>query len=184
MQTIKVNQWQTDIDAVTQAFADNFQLLTLAQLNWKPQADVWSVAQNIDHLMVINTTYYPVIKKLREGNYPLPWHARIGWLVRWFGSVILKSVSPDRRRKMKTFPLWEPNKSDLPASIIDDFKKHQSELKDLIDSCSDLIAAGAVICSPANRSIVYTLETAFDIIVTHEKRHLQQAIEVNSARPK
>lgn len=181
---MKVNQWHTDIDAVTRAFVDNFQSLTETELNWKPSAGVWSVAQNMHHIMVINATYHPVLKKLREGNYPLPWHASIGWLVRWFGSVILKSVHPDRRKKMKTFPIWEPTKSNLPSSIIDDFKTHQLDLKQLIDSCHDLIAAGAVICSPANRSIVYTLETAFDIIVTHEKRHLQQAIEVNNARPK
>ncbi len=32
--------------------------------------------------------------------------------------------------------------------------------------------------SPANKNIIYTLETAFDIIVTHEQRHLAQAKEV------
>jgi hypothetical protein len=31
--------------------------------------------------------------------------------------------------------------------------------------------------SPANRNMVYTLERAFDIIVVHERRHFQQAME-------
>jgi hypothetical protein len=35
-----------------------------------------------------------------------------------------------------------------------------------------------VIASPASKMIVYTLDTAFDIIVTHERRHLEQAREV------
>ena len=30
----------------------------------------------------------------------------------------------------------------------------------------------------ANKNIVYKLETAFDIIVTHEERHFEQAKEV------
>jgi hypothetical protein len=35
-----------------------------------------------------------------------------------------------------------------------------------------------VISSPANKNIVYKLETAFDIIVSHEQRHLEQAKEI------
>lgn len=179
---MKTEQWKNDIDAITEAFATQFQSHNEAELNWKPQADVWSVAQNIHHLMVINQTYYPVIDRVREGKYTLPAHASWKWLVRFFGNFILKSVLPDRRRKMKTFPLWEPAQSLLSINVLSDFKKHQTELKGYIDSCADLIAAGTVISSPANRSIVYTLEAAFDIIVTHEKRHLQQAIEVDSLR--
>jgi hypothetical protein len=37
---------------------------------------------------------------------------------------------------------------------------------------------GTIISSPANKNIEYKLETAFDIIVAHEKRHLEQAREV------
>lgn len=179
---MKTEQWKNDIDAITQAFADRFQLLSKTELNWKPQANVWSVAQNMHHLMVINETYNPVIKRVRQGKNTLPAHASWKWLVRFFGNYILKSVSPDRRRKMKTFPMWEPSQSELPATMVEDFKKHQTELKALIDSCTDLIGAETVISSPANRSIVYTLQTAFDIIITHEKRHLQQAIEIDSLR--
>jgi len=32
--------------------------------------------------------------------------------------------------------------------------------------------------------IVYKLETAFDIMVAHEKRHLEQAREINQIRLK
>ena len=40
------------------------------------------------------------------------------------------------------------------------------------------LANGVVISSPANKNIVYKLEVAFDIIVSHEQRHLEQAREV------
>ena len=179
---MKVDQWKTEIDAVTHGFINQFSSLIEDEFNWKPHTKVWSVAQNIDHVMVINASYYPVIKHIREGKNRLPVHAGWNWLVRWFGNMILKSVAPDRKRKMKTFPIWEPAQSQLPVTLLTDFKHHQQELKQLIDSCADLIAAGIVISSPANRSIVYTLETAFDIIVTHEKRHWQQAIEIDSLR--
>jgi hypothetical protein len=58
------------------------------------------------------------------------------------------------------------------------FEKHQSELKKLIEDSSDLLDKSTIISSPANRNIVYKLETAFDIIVTHERRHFEQAKEI------
>ena len=79
---------------------------------------------------------------------------------------------------MKTFPIWEPSKSEISDDILERFINHQSELKELIKNSEDLLARRSVICSPANKNIVYKLETAFDIIVTHEQRHFEQAKEV------
>jgi len=47
-----------------------------------------------------------------------------------------------------------------------------------------LIEKQPIISSPANRIIVYKLETAFGIMVAHEKRHLGQEKEVNQLRVK
>jgi hypothetical protein len=98
--------------------------------------------------------------------------------VRFFGKVIPDSVQPDRRKKMKTFPIWQPSQSEIAADILQQFENHQEQLKNLIESSSDLLDQRAIISSPANKNIVYTLETAFDIIVTHERRHFEQAKEV------
>ena len=68
--------------------------------------------------------------------------------------------------------------SEIDGDIIQRFEKHQNEFKQLIRSSQDLLARGIVISSPANKNIVYKLETAFDIIVAHERRHLEQAREI------
>ena len=122
--------------------------------------------------------YFPVIQQVREGTYKLPWHGRFSFLTRFFGNMVYQSVLPDRKRKMKTLPMWEPSQSDLPSDILARFAQSQAALKDLIQKSEDLVARGTVISSPANRIIVYKLEKAFDIIVTHERRHFNQAIEV------
>ena len=49
------------------------------------------------------------------------------------------------------------------------------ELKKRIENSRDLVEREIIISSPANKNIVYKLETAFDIIVTHEKRHYEQS---------
>lgn len=74
--------------------------------------------------------------------------------------------------------MWEPSSTDLPSEIIEHFKQHQEALKGLISDSKDLIDAGQLIMSPANKNIIYSLECAFEIIVTHEERHLNQATEV------
>jgi hypothetical protein len=89
-------------------------------------------------------------------------------------------VRPDRKRKIKTFPIWDSTSSDIPEGVTERFVKHQEELKSLINDSVDLIKKGTIISSPANKHIVYKLETAFDIIVTHERRHYNQAVEVNA----
>lgn len=166
------------IDSITNDFMREFRNLNSEQLNWKPDSDTWSIAQNIDHLIVINESYYPVIQSLRDRSFKLPFFGKLGFLVNFFGKFILKSVQPDRKRKMKTFPMWEPSKSEIDADILVRFQKHQTELKELIDNCKDLLESGTVISSPVNKNIVYPLETAFDIIVTHEQRHFEQAKEL------
>lgn len=166
------------IDQITNDFKEKFGKLSAEQLNWKPNAQTWSIAQNIDHLIVINESYYPVIKSVREGTYKVPFMGKIGFMVNSMGKMILNAVEPTRKKKIKTFSIWEPSVSSISPDILARFEKHQEELKKMISDSKDLVEKGVVISSPANKNIVYKLGTAFDIIVTHEQRHLQQAKEV------
>ena len=175
------SRWSDQIDSITQSVQADFGHLTPRQLNWKPASETWSIAQNLEHLMAINKSYEPVLKSVREGTYTLPFLGKLGFMVTLMGNMVLGSVQPDRKRKMKTFPIWEPAQSNSADDILEQFIRHQDDLKNLIQGSNDLLATGTIISSPANANIVYKLETAFDIIVTHEARHLQQAREVLSA---
>lgn len=177
------DRWTDKIDQVTADFKKEFSSLSAKRLNWKPNAQTWSVAQNMDHLIVINESYYKVIKEVRSNTHQLPWFARFNFIANFIGNAILKAVHPDRRRKTKTFSIWEPSATDLGDDIIERFEKHQEELKRFILSSLDLVEANTIISSPANRKIIYRLETAFDIMVTHERRHFEQAKEALSLRP-
>lgn len=178
-----VDRWSAKIDDITSRFKREFSNLSPKRLNWKPNAQTWSVAQNMDHLIVINESYYPVLKEVRSNTHQLPWFARFGFVVNFIGGAILKAVHPDRRRKTKTFSIWEPSATDLGADILVRFEKHQEDLKKFIASNLDLVEVGTVIASPANRKIIYRLDTAFDIMVTHEERHFEQAKEALLLKP-
>jgi hypothetical protein len=173
-----MNNYVPEIDAVTESFVSAFGSLTNDELNRRLTPESWSIAQIIEHLIIINKSYFPVIESARNGTLKLPIIARIDLVVNFFGKMILKSVQPGSKKKMKTFPIWQPAYSSIPGGILQRFEKHQSELKNLIYESEELLGVKAVIHSPANKHIVYTLESAFDIIIAHEKRHLIQAKEV------
>ena len=172
-----MKNWSEEIDKTTHNFIETFSGLNIDQLNWKPNSQTWSIAQNIDHLIVINKTYFPVIESIRKGTYKIPFISKLGFIVSFFEKIVLKSVQPDRNKKIKTFSIWEPSKSEIPNGILDRFKEHQVELKKMIKNSRDLVEKGTIISSPANKNIVYKLEIAFEIIVTHEKRHFEQSKE-------
>lgn len=170
--------YQSKIDDITTSFSGIVHDMNHEQLNTKPAPEVWSMAQILDHLIVINNTYEPILQSLHQGTFRPPFHAKIPFIVSFFGNLILKGVRPENKKKTKTFPMWEPSKTEIPENIWELFSKHQELLKSWIAESQDLIKKGVVIHSPASKIIVYTLEKAFDIIVAHEERHLEQAREL------
>ncbi|MEX0719506.1 MAG: DinB family protein [Balneolaceae bacterium] len=174
------DKWLEALDKNTEDFKQAFGQLAAEQLNWKPDEERWSIAQNIDHLITINESYFPHLEAIQNGTYQVPFTGKFGVLVNLFGKALLKSVQPDTRKKVKTFSIWEPAKSEIDSNIISRFEHHQSDLKQVISDSQKLLENGTVVSSPASKYVVYKLETAFDIIVAHEQRHFKQANEVLS----
>lgn len=170
-----MEHWQSTIDQVTQGFWEIAEDLSAEELHLHPQQDAWSIAQIMDHLRVINGTYFPILEALKAGTYQNKWTARFPFLVRFFGNMILRSVQPESPRKVRTFPVWEPSQEPMIPNVRVAFSHHQERLKEAITQASPLLKTDPVIGSPANPWIVYRLSTAFDIIVAHECRHLAQA---------
>jgi DinB superfamily len=173
-----MKNWTATLDNITKQALNEFGILSNEQMNWKSNSNTWSIAQNLEHLIVVNETYYPVLASLENGTYKTPFIAKIGFIVSFLGKTVLKAVQPDRQKKMETFPIWQPSTSNVSDDILKRFVAHQNELKQKIENAKKLVFRGIVISSPANKNIVYKLETAFDIIVSHEQRHLEQAKEV------
>ncbi len=167
-----------EIDTVSMQFQATFSALSREQLNWKPEPETWSIAQNIDHLMVVNETYFPIIEQIKEGRYPLPITAKIPYLPNLFARLIYNAVQPTRKRKTITSKNWEPMVTEFDREIIPRFIDYQLKLKHMIEEAEDLLKNRQIIVSPANNYIVYPMDKAFDIIIAHEKRHFNQAMEV------
>ena len=175
-----MDNWTLTLNNITKQTLAEFGSLTCEQLNWKPNSNTWSIAQNLDHLIVVNESYYPVLASLKAGTYKTPFIAKFGFMVSFLGKTVLKAVQPDKKKKMKTFPIWEPTTSNMIGDILNRFQIHQNELIQKIEEAKGLAEKRVVISSPAKRNIVYKLETAFDIIVSHEQRHIEHSKEILS----
>lgn len=169
-------QWQNDIDEISSQFQNNFSALSADQLNFKPGPEKWSIAENMEHLIKVNESYFPVVEDVASGNHKIPFFGRFNLVSTFFGNMIHRSVLPDRKRKMRTFHIWEPENSSF-TNVLSNFLQHQEILKKKILTLSpDML--NTTVSSPANPAIVYKLHRAFDIIIQHERRHLEQAKEV------
>ncbi|NJN41951.1 MAG: DinB family protein [Flammeovirgaceae bacterium] len=179
-----MDKWTKSLEYITTQFKNSFQYLSEEQLNWKPSAKKWSIAQIVDHLIVINETYFPIFDKLEQGAFKPPIHARFSFFVNPMGDMIYNSIKPENKKKNKTLPIWEPTKSNIDKLIIERFEWHQEQLIQRIQRLKPLLEKGTVIHSPGSKLIVYSLEKAIDIIVTHEQRHFLQAVCISELLPK
>ncbi|MCF8461712.1 MAG: DinB family protein [Flavobacteriales bacterium] len=173
-----IKAWHERLDSVTQQVEDEFGALTQEQLNWKLSASEWSIAEVLEHLNLVNASYEKVLLDAANGKSDMGFTSKIGFVVNFLGKMIYDSVEPSRVKKIKTFPIWEPVQSDVSKDVIADFKKLQQDIKTLIKNCKPLLKNDAVIPSPVNRYIVYKLRKAVEIIVSHEERHLKQAMRI------
>jgi hypothetical protein len=179
----KLNTWVIEMNQLTGEFYDQFGALSEAQLNWKLNESTWCIAQVLEHIILVNTSYFRIIEQAKKGTLKLPWIAKIPFVTKKFGNMILRSVKPQQKAKTKTMSVWQPGQSTVDAGIITRFARHQLKLIELMRNSEDLIAAGAVISSPANRYIVYTVEKLLAILLAHEKRHFLQAKRILEAQP-
>lgn len=173
----QIQQWHQKLDELTGEFRERFADLPADELLRKPNAQTWSIAENMQHLISVNESYFPILEQLKGGQYKTPFMARFRFFVNFMGNTILKSVEPGRGKKMRTFPMWEPVAAQVKGDIVNDFAAHQGRLKEAIATSGELLEQKTIIASPANRNIVYSLEKAFQIMVAHEERHLNQSIE-------
>lgn len=156
----------------------SFGNLSAAQLNWKPSAERWSIAQCFEHLITSNRGYLPIMESVRGGKKQTRFVERLPVWPGLAGKLLIKSLDPASTRKLKAPKNFQPAQSDISATIIDDFVAQQEQVIEGMKSTSHLDLEKIVITSPALSFVAYSLMDGYRIIVTHEKRHFQQAQRV------
>ena len=151
--------------------------LTPSQLNWKPSAERWSVAQCFEHLLTSNKGYLPIIDNVLAGYKRTFWQS-MPVLPGLMGKLLVKSMDPASTRKVKAPKRFQPAQSDISGSVINDFVDLQKQIVDKMKATEHLDLEKIVISSPVTGVVIYSLMDAYRLIVVHEQRHFQQAKRV------
>lgn len=167
----------TSANKVSDDAKATFGKLSVAQLNWKPSPDRWSVAQCFDHLINTNKGYFPEIEEVLAGKKRTLWQKMPG-LPGLTAKLLIKSLDPSSKRKIKAPKKFEPAQSNVSGSVIDDFADQQQKIVEKMKATEHLDLEQIVITSPAASVVTYSLMNAYRIIVVHEHRHFQQAQRV------
>jgi hypothetical protein len=172
----------TTLESATSQVRREFGGLSAEQLNWTVGEGRWSIAQCLDHLIVINRLYFPMLTALADGAYRPSLWARISPLSGLFGRILVKSLSPDNPTPVKTSTKALPSSSNISADIVARFEAHQSELIRHIRAIPTTVDADrTVVTSPLVSLITYSLSDCLTMLAVHEERHVAQARRVAEA---
>ncbi|RPI16037.1 MAG: DinB family protein [Ignavibacteriae bacterium] len=165
-----------EIDKITSEVNSVFGSLTANQLNWKPSPEKWSIGQCLEHIMVSNSKYFPMMNDLVEGIKKRTIWERLPFYSGIIGKMLISTIKKESR-KVKTFKVFMPSKSEVSKDIIKQFNEHQEILKKMMYK-TDSADHSIIITSPVSKYITYSLQDANTIIVFHERRHFNQAKRV------
>ena len=174
----RIENWHTEIDQIISLFEKSFSNLDEQQLNWKPNPEGWSIGEVIEHLIKTSNSYFKIPETIKDPNFKPSIFSNFPFIANMIGNMILKSVHPNAKRKVKTFNAFTPNISNVDSNILENFIDTQKQLHNLIHENEESILSRKIIPSPVSKHIVYHFDTVIDILVNHQKRHFNQASNV------
>jgi len=169
-----------EIKEVGQKIESTFGHLSAAQINWKPDADGWSIGQCFEHLIKTNSHFFPELDNISKGGRKNSLWENYSPLSSFFGNLLVRALKKDALKyKVPSPKIVPPSKID--GNIIELFAAHQSEIIEKIKQTENVDWRKTVITSPFMKLMTYRLADAYRSIVEHERRHFRQAERVLQA---
>jgi len=156
--------------------------LSEAQLNWKPSPERWSVAENIEHLVLTDGKYAgrfreSIANARADGRGPgKPF--KPGFM----GGMMARGMEPPPRRKFRApgaFRIAEGG-GPRPLSLVDDYRALLGEYASLLRDAAEVDLNRTRVTSPAFRWLRLSVGDAFCVTLAHQRRHLWQATQVKN----
>ena len=168
----------TELEAIAADAAATFGRLDAQQLNWKPEASRWSVAQCLEHLLSANGQMADMADRALDGTRGRTVWQRVPVWPGLIGRMLVRTQSPDATRRFKAPGKAQPAASAIDAGIVGRFVDQQRALIAKLDAAAARDLAGVVMVSPFLGVVTYSVLDGWRLIVAHERRHVQQARRV------
>ena len=163
-------------DTARQAFGS----LDPRQLNWKPDASRWSIAQCIEHLATTDRLMSEAAARALDPASPRTLWQRLPFVPGLIGTMMVRSQAPGGTRKFVAPPSSRPATSDIGPDVLDRFVSLHRAAAEQVQRVDDVRAARTVMASPFVGFITYSVLDGWRLMVAHDHRHIEQARRVRT----
>ncbi len=167
----------SELKTIREDAQKKFGELSSEQINWRPNAEGWSVGQCLEHLIKTNELFYVELDQIADGTRTSSFLESYSPLSRFFGNLLINSLKKDGRKFKAPSPKIVPP-SEIDPNIVEVFQAHQSELIGKITAIENEDFSKIKVTSPFLKIATYRLSDGFQVIIEHEKRHFRQAERV------
>ena len=149
------------------------------QLNWKPAADSWSIAQCLDHLAVTSEKFDQYFTgAVARGREKYRRGGAVTYRPTVLGGWLIKQLLPEATRKVPAPKVFKPSEGPAIERPLERFLKQQQVFLAFVKDARGIDYNKIKLRSPVTPLMRYSLADAFVITVVHGWRHLAQARRV------
>src|SRR5436190_7684054 len=157
--------------------------LTEAQLNWKPSAEQWSIAQCLEHLAVATKGFDKYFTEvLQRAGSKRSMTSPPAYKPAMMGGWLARHVAPESPKKLRAPRMFRPGDASSIQGSLQMFLDEQQKFVDFVRQCRGIDYNKTRIRSPVTPLVRYSLADAFVITVLHAQRHLAQARRVRESQ--
>lgn len=178
--TLSLADVRRELEAIARDAQATFGSLDERQLNWRPDASRWSVAQCLEHLLNANREMFQSLDAALDPVRRRTIWQRVPILPGLFGRILIRSQAPAVTRKFKAPAKAQPASSAIDQRIVERFVAHQREAAERVRALEGRDAERIIMVSPFAALITYSAVDGCRLLVSHERRHVEQARRVIS----
>jgi len=156
-----------------------FSGMSLNQLNWQASSTSWSIAQCLDHLIRSHSIYFTDLQKISRGEYKMNFWNKYSPFTKLCGRLLKERMQEEVKKKMKAPGKIQPS-SNFDPGIIEQYHKNLDIFLQFILNCNNIDIDKTILTSPTIPIVTYSLRDAFYFLLTHEHRHINQAVNVKT----
>jgi hypothetical protein len=171
----------TGLERVVRDAQQTFGAYTAQQLNWKPDAARWSVAQCFEHLLLANRQMFEKADAAMNAANPRTIWQRLPLIPRLWGRMLVRSQAPESTRRFTASPQARPSSSNIAADVISRFIDQHRDAIARLRALDERAAARAIMTSPFVSVVTYSVLDGWRLVFAHDRRHFEQARRVTQS---
>jgi hypothetical protein len=176
----EVEAWRQQLQTSLEQAKQLTNGVTDAQINWRPSADRWSIAECLDHLNQVAVRVVPefeqelkAARRHLEANGPL-------WRPNWLERLFIRAVGPNPGFKVEVPKLYRPASESRANEVMDPFLDLHGRLLACIAQSRDADLSRIKVASPVTPLLRLRLGAWFSASAVHVAYHVEQAQAVRA----